>query len=798
MTRQISRRTVLKTMGATSALAVAGIPALPARADATAPALYPEQLRNLVPATAVQLSGAGFTATCALRLWHVPDDTTPPSGGVPALPAVPPAGAVALTPAGVTATSMAAIPPSGTRTVTAAYVSSADVTTWSSPLLLNAAEPWFHTRPAPEPGQAIDVIGLNLHLGGGTPAAYLRDSSGTLHACAVTVVSRFELTLTVPASVAPGSYDLLVSNGHGGHHGYSERLTVQVTAPAAAPTGSIDVVIDHGADPTGTADSTAAIQAALDAAATTAGGAVVSIPAGHYAVSGRMTFPATSNPIHLVGDGQGSTTVRMSDASAFGADFPLETPDDVYGVGPTDQKSLFYLDAANGAVVIRDLSIDANDRRAVGIGVNRRHNVTIQRTTVVCNDYPADVWLRTGANGIFAYGCRNLRVLECEIDSNNGVVLGAVLDVEIADCALRACFPRVNGEPNHPQPDADNTAIKIAGSRRIAVRRNDFQRSSATFYYARGVGAGGSKLAAFSYGPDEACGLEDVIVAHNTLDGAGEPHGNNGEAFVGDTFTTKPGERVQLHVTGATPTTVTVPTGTFDTAGSFDVIGAHVFVLSGTGEGQVRRVQSHTTDTVTVAEPWSVVPDSTSIITVVIAHVRQLYVHNTVTTCPKYLGNYGPSYYSVCAENTFDGDGAFPSGSTGLDQGVGGAAALRGTAPSFDYKIQFYNEVSDNDINTGRVFYSYTNTAGASTTPAGPIVRSNALVRNTVTNSPEAAKLFTTTAAAAAPWGRYNLSALNLGVGSSTSTVIGAGFDTTYYQGPATGLADAGSGTVLL
>ncbi|MCY0991817.1 glycosyl hydrolase family 28-related protein [Nannocystis sp. ILAH1] len=66
------------------------------------------------------------------------------------------------------------------------------------------------------------------------------------------------------------------------------------------PALTIDAVRDHGADATGMSDATAALQAALDAAAE-AGGAVVRLPAGLYRVDGRLTVKASNTVIAGVG-----------------------------------------------------------------------------------------------------------------------------------------------------------------------------------------------------------------------------------------------------------------------------------------------------------------------------------------------------------------------------------------------------------------------------------------------------------------------------------------------------------------
>jgi hypothetical protein len=68
-----------------------------------------------------------------------------------------------------------------------------------------------------------------------------------------------------------------------------------VALPTGATGGSFDIVAGYGADPTGAADSTAAIQAAIDAAAGAGGGTVV-VPAGDYRVDG-LLLVARSNVV---------------------------------------------------------------------------------------------------------------------------------------------------------------------------------------------------------------------------------------------------------------------------------------------------------------------------------------------------------------------------------------------------------------------------------------------------------------------------------------------------------------------
>ena len=81
--------------------------------------------------------------------------------------------------------------------------------------------------------------------------------------------------------------------------------------PAAAATAvSPDWVnvVSHGADPTGSADSTSAIQAAINALPSSGG--VVYLPAGTYTVSSTVT--CTTTPAYFVGDGAWATTLAFT------------------------------------------------------------------------------------------------------------------------------------------------------------------------------------------------------------------------------------------------------------------------------------------------------------------------------------------------------------------------------------------------------------------------------------------------------------------------------------------------------
>lgn len=70
-------------------------------------------------------------------------------------------------------------------------------------------------------------------------------------------------------------------------------------------------IVDYGADASGAADSTAEIQATIDAVSA-AGGGTVFVPPGVFKVTGDLDVPAN---IRVVGAGWGASVIRQSDAS---------------------------------------------------------------------------------------------------------------------------------------------------------------------------------------------------------------------------------------------------------------------------------------------------------------------------------------------------------------------------------------------------------------------------------------------------------------------------------------------------
>lgn len=105
----------------------------------------------------------------------------------------------------------------------------------------------------------------------------------------VVKASSYDVHFRLPAGLHAGDYDVYLHNGHGGALGWSLPLSLTVLAASPWPT-KVFHAKDYGAKGDDSADETAAVQSALDAAARNGGG-VVLLPPGKYRFLGSLTIP---------------------------------------------------------------------------------------------------------------------------------------------------------------------------------------------------------------------------------------------------------------------------------------------------------------------------------------------------------------------------------------------------------------------------------------------------------------------------------------------------------------------------
>jgi hypothetical protein len=144
-----------------------------------------------------------------------------------------------------------------------------------------------------------------------------------------------------------------------------------------------------GADTKGVADSTAALQAAVTAAA----GGVLNIPLGDYLISSPIVIPSNT---HVIGQGKGT---RLFTAAQIGFSFFENTNLSVHG----DSGS--YGVALDTGIIIEEIFFDygtLNDGHTHAIGFRLAENCTVQRC-----------WFNGGNDGTAWLASKNMTVRDC-------------------------------------------------------------------------------------------------------------------------------------------------------------------------------------------------------------------------------------------------------------------------------------------------------------------------------------------------------------------------------------------------
>jgi parallel beta-helix repeat protein len=188
--------------------------------------------------------------------------------------------------------------------------------------------------------------------------------------------------------------------------------------------GALSNVLDFGADPTGVADSTTAIQAAINASA----GKTVYLPQGTYLTSANLTV--TVSNITLVGDGSSLTTVKRANNSALetgGVKISQCSGVTIKGIAfdgnrasQTNTCTGVTFESAGGGVTgvlledVKAYSWGTNDNNlvttpfAAGIALYSATDVTILRCLASNN----------GHYGITTFECENVTITECQSNEN--------------------------------------------------------------------------------------------------------------------------------------------------------------------------------------------------------------------------------------------------------------------------------------------------------------------------------------------------------------------------------------------
>ena len=226
----------------------------------------------------------------------------------------------------------------------------ANSTGYGYPIAVNRTQGWWVGPDQAAGGATVSVYGRNLSHGNGTANSwvYIKTSGAAGQWATTTSVNPYRVQFTVPSSLAPGTYEIWVHNGHGGSYGWSGPLSLTVTAPYSWNGGTFNVR-NYGAKGDGVTDDTGAINAAYNAAVVesqqTALHPTLYFPAGTYMMNHGIGFYSN---VRYLGDGMNLTFLKCN------AQFSqLPSPGDKLGL-------MFTNGGVTQNVEVNGLTLDAN------------------------------------------------------------------------------------------------------------------------------------------------------------------------------------------------------------------------------------------------------------------------------------------------------------------------------------------------------------------------------------------------------------------------------------------------------
>lgn len=175
----------------------------------------------------------------------------------------------------------------------------------SRPVVLNRAMPqWIgplgHSQEA---GETARVFGRNLatdHDSGVSHVFIQKDGQEEFISCETGTVEPYSVEFTLPDDLPDGNYELYVHNGHGGGYGFGGPVRIQVSSGWQRGTGAVE--LEPSED-----DYTAAFQEAFAELKELPEGGTLQLSGGTYHLDDTITVP---EKIRVAGEGKDETEIR--------------------------------------------------------------------------------------------------------------------------------------------------------------------------------------------------------------------------------------------------------------------------------------------------------------------------------------------------------------------------------------------------------------------------------------------------------------------------------------------------------
>lgn len=517
----------------------------------------------------------------------------------------------------------------------------------STPVCINKTKvEWMGPLGSTAPASATStkrVFGKNIshnHVEGGATGAYVyvqAAGGGSFTSCSVSTADPYSVTFTVP-SLSAGNYNVFVHNGHGGQYGWSDPLPLTI---AAAWTRNAR---NQPVNSTYPGDDTAAIQSALNTMGGYGDGGTVTLNTGTYLISNTLTIPAG---VRLKGTNSTSTFIRVQGAQTFDPAINVSGSHAML-----DSFDIRVIDSAYNPYSVWNVSGD--DCCVSGVKWESDQGVD----PAYCCPYGCSIsGKRCEVSG--GEGYRQIGITGADSWLHGATLHGGVYNANYAaEAAINGSGPRSVVEGNTVQTDWPYNGTNY----NYLVPYNYNQVVDTTVIPGGWPALNHMVWSKRMFLCVPGSGGANYYIARNTSnnvavqDNKGEMillHGGAGGWF-GNVLSSN-GTTVNLRCDGLVdPGTgsaqalsilddYSVPvvggSNVPDTFGSGALLddpinGASCLIIGGNGFGQVRKIVSHTRNSVTVDKPWRVQPDSTSRAVLSLVYKDFLIYKNTMNAFP--------------------------------------------------------------------------------------------------------------------------------------------------------------------
>lgn len=472
----------------------------------------------------------------------------------------------------------------------------------SRPWLVRSAQPWWVYPEKAHPGHRVRIFGRNIDA---KLVALKSRAEGK-----VTVLSElgrgrhpiYECSATLPSDLPLGEYDIYVHNGTGGEAGWGGPVTLTVER-AAEPVANFINARELGAKGNGLDDDTEVLRAALVQAGE-AGGGVVFLPPGRYAISATLWVPSG---VTLQGAGAGNCVLTVLASNPMRFDVPPE----IAAAMPGHFRARMQQGNLGAMIWLRDHSRVADlgfvdGPRVLHAVFGSRDDCRIERCHMRMRhaNMPA-VMVEWGSYGFV--------LRDCGIEAAKGalfMVHGPHTQAYIGGNNIRCLRPRT----------ANNVFVR---SFIRSVVENNVVRDGDRNWVSQ-----------LSFASCYHSILQGNMLRNNV------PRRHN----AGENMYESKSAEWHGKVLRGDPTSITVEGAPFR---GKKLGGTFVLVLDGRGLGQYRRVVANTEEAVTVAPAWDVVPDASTHVMVGYAYVETLWIDNTEEHTANWTGFWGSNFGHV-------------------------------------------------------------------------------------------------------------------------------------------------------